>query len=129
MRSLHIHPARVVASQIDGASSLGLQKGDWIRVRSEDEIRRTLDAAGRHRGLGFMPAMFQYCGQRLRVYKRAERMLLEGTGEMRRLRDVVLLEDAICDGAGFACDRSCFFFWKEIWLVRSDEPSSPTQSP
>ena len=98
---------------------LDLQKGEWVEVRSAEEIRQTLDGSGRSRGLGFMPGMLSYCGKRLRVYKRAETIVLEGTGETRRLKNTVLLDGAICDGEGFACDRSCFYFWRETWLKRA----------
>jgi len=98
---------------------LGLSKGDWVVVKPEEEIRRTLDGSAQTRGLGFMPGMFAQCGKRFRVYKRAETIVLEGTGETRRLKDTVLLEGSICDGEGFVCDRSCFYFWKEDWLKRA----------
>ena len=98
---------------------LDLRKGDWVVVKTAEEIRRTLDGSAQTRGLGFMPGMFAQCGKRFRVYKRAETIVLEGTGETRRLKDTVLLEGSICDGEGFVCDRSCFYFWKEDWLHRA----------
>ncbi|MGE5245483.1 MAG: hypothetical protein ACM3SQ_14760 [Betaproteobacteria bacterium] len=130
LQLLRIGPALTPALRPDGVR-LGLQRGDWVEVRSEDEIRETLDSTGRSRGLGFMPSMFAYCGKRLRVYKRVETIVLEGTGETRRLRDTVLLEGAICDGEGFVCDRSCFYFWKETWLKRAvpDEATVPGGRP
>ncbi len=118
------------ASAADGvtreAISLNLKPGELVEVKSEDEIIRTLDAAGRNRGLLFMPCMRKYCGQKLRVYKRLERILLESTGEYRKLKDTVLLEGAICDGSEFGgCDRSCFHYWREVWLKRL-EPEDAT---
>ena len=50
-----------------------LRAGDWVEVRSKEEILRTLDATGRLDGLPFMPQMFQYCGQRFKVFKRAHK--------------------------------------------------------
>ena len=44
-----------------------------MEVRSKEEILRTLDKSGRLEGLPFMPQMFQYCGQRFQVYKRAHK--------------------------------------------------------
>jgi len=64
-----------------------------------------------------MPMMRVCCGKEFRVYKRVEKIVLESTGEIRRLKNTVLLEDAICDGI-YGCNRSCFFFWKEAWLER-----------
>jgi hypothetical protein len=31
----------------------------------------------------------------------------------------VLLEAVYCPGITFRCDRSCFLFWKEVWLRRA----------
>ena len=50
-----------------------LRAGDWVEVRSKDEILRTLNAMGRLDGLPFMPQMIQYCGQRFQVFKRAHK--------------------------------------------------------
>jgi hypothetical protein len=46
--------------------------------------------------------------------------VLEHTGEFRRMKNTVLLDGVLCDGWGGACDRSCFFFWREAWLKRVD---------
>ena len=115
----------ISAAAATHASALNLQPGEVVEVRTMDEIRLTLDSNGRSRGLGFMEGMARYCGKKLRVYKRAQTILLEGSGEVRKLRNSVLLEGAICDGEHFVCDRSCFYFWKESWLKRvSPEESS-----
>jgi len=101
--------------------SLGLQPGDLVEVRTVEEIRATLDENGRHKGLVLMPEMLKYAGRQLKVYKRVERILLEGTGELRRMKNTVLLDGAICDGYQGACDRSCFFFWREAWLRKVEQ--------
>ena len=74
--------------------------GDWVEVRSKEEILHTLDVKGRLDGLPFMPQMFQYCGQRFRVYKRAHKTCdtVNGTGG-RRLASGLHL-DLRCDGDG-----------------------------
>ncbi len=99
---------------------LGLENGDWIQVRPMSEIRLTLDGKGTCRGLSFMPEMERYCGLRLRVQKRVQRIMLESTGELRKLSiPTVLLEGAICDGSAHqGCDRCCPCFWREQWLKR-----------
>jgi len=97
----------------DTEPPLNLQPGDWVEVKSEAEILHTLDAAGRSQGLVFMPARAEYCGRRVRVLKRVDRIILEHTGEVRKLKRTVLLEGAICAGAGQRCDRGCFYFWRE----------------
>ncbi len=101
---------------------LNLRPGELVEVRSAEEIMETLDADDKCRGLWFMPEMFRHCGKRYRVYKRLERMLLESTGEMRKLKNTVILEGVICDGSEhFDCDRSCFHYWREAWLKRVEK--------
>ncbi|MHC4962667.1 MAG: hypothetical protein ACYTGA_11180 [Planctomycetota bacterium] len=69
-----------------------------------------------------MPAQQKYCGKRLKVFKRLETMILESTREIRKAKNTVLLEGALCDGEDwYGCDRSCFFFWREAWLKRVDD--------
>ncbi len=93
-----------------------LAKGDWVEVRSPAEIEATLDAEGRLDGMPFMPEMLAHCGQRLQVFRRANKTCVEGYG-LRRMRDTVLLDEARCDGAAHdGCQRNCLIFWKEAWL-------------
>lgn len=99
----------------------GLQPGDLVEVKRDEEIQKTLDSKGRNKGLQFLPEMREFCGKRFRVHKRVERIIIETTGEIRRMKNTVLLEGVMCDGsAHFGCDRSCFYFWREIWLRRVD---------
>jgi len=98
--------------------------GDWVEVRSKEEILRTLNKDGSLDRLPFMPQMFQYCGQRFRVYKRAHKTCdtISKTGG-RRLASAVHL-DLRCDGKAYGgCQASCLLFWKEAWL----KPCSETQ--
>jgi len=48
-----------------------VESGRMVRVRSKEEILATLDKNGRYDELPFMPQMLQYCGQKLRVARRA----------------------------------------------------------
>lgn len=97
--------------------ALNLWPGEWVRVRSEEEILASLDHCSQNKGLAWMPIMSQYCGEKLKVYKRVDKIVLESTGEIRKLKNTVLLEGAICEGI-YGCDRSCFHFWREAWLER-----------
>ena len=99
--------------------TLALQPGEWVEVKSEAQILATLDEHRRLGGLLWMAGQERCCGKRYRVFKRVERILLESTGEYRRVKNTVFLEGALCDGKPFnGCDRSCFFFWREAWLKR-----------
>ena len=99
---------------------LNLKAGEWVEIRSRDEILPTLDERGRLENLPFMPEMLQYCGQRLRVFKRADKTCDNiGAWSIRRLKHSVLLDGARCNGAGHGgCQAGCLTFWKEDWLRR-----------
>ena len=96
--------------------------GDWVEVRSKAEILATLDKRGQLEGLPFMPEMFQYCGQRLRIYKRAHKTCDPPNGlSGRRMESAVHLENIRCDGSAHAgCQAGCLIFWKEAWLKQVD---------
>ncbi len=102
---------------INHEEELRLQPGELVEVKSEAEIRETLDERGRHRGLLWMPNMARFCGKRYKVHKRIETMMLEATGGLRKAKNTVLLEDVMCEDL-YGCDRSCFHYWREAWLRR-----------
>src|SRR4029077_18435184 len=94
-----------------------LRAGDWVEVRSKEEILRSLDKNGRLQELPFMPQMFQYCGQQFRIFKRAHKTCdTVNPVAGRRIADAVHL-DLRCDGKAYAgCQPGCLIFWKEAWL-------------
>jgi len=102
---------------------LNLQPGEWVQVRSIDEISVTLDEKGKYKGLYFMPEMEEFCGKNFKVFKRAEIIKLESTGEVRKLKSPSLfLEGVYCNGKRHeGCDRACFHFWREAWLKKIDD--------
>lgn len=92
--------------------------GDWVEVRSKDEILQTLDSKGRLEEMPFMPQMFQYCGKRFQVYKSAYKSCDTVSGKYIGLsiKGGVHLEHR-CDGEHFGgCQAGCLIFWKEAWL-------------
>jgi hypothetical protein len=94
-----------------------LRVGDWVEVRSKEEILSTLDNNGQLEGMPFMPEMLAFCGKKLPVYKRAHKTCdtvfpIRG----RRVDRAVHLETR-CDGqAHGGCQASCLLFWKDAWL-------------
>jgi hypothetical protein len=108
---------RPPTSGSDGSERLNLQPGELVEVKSEKEIQATLDEGGRHRGLLWMPGMARFCGKTYRVHKRLETIMLESTGELRKIRNTVLLAEVMCENL-YGCDRSCFHYWREAWLRR-----------
>jgi hypothetical protein len=111
--------------------SLSLKAGEWVEVRTREEILATLDSNGSLDGLPFMPEMLAYCGRRLRVFKRAHKTCdtADKTGG-RRMPDAVHLYGARCDGAAHGgCEAGCLIFWKESWLKRPSESGQSAQEP
>jgi hypothetical protein len=95
-----------------------LRASDWVEVRSKEEILETLDAQGQLEGMPFMPQMFQYCGQRFRIYKCAHKTCDTISGDCvgRRLTNAIHLE-LRCDGRAYgSCQAACLIFWKQAWL-------------
>ncbi len=96
-------------------NELKLRAGDWVEVRSKEEILRTLDRGGRLDGMPFMPEMFEFCGRKFQVQKRAHKSC-DPDYRSRRIERAVHLETR-CDGqAHGGCQAGCTFFWKEAWL-------------
>jgi len=105
---------------------LDLQSGECIEVKSMEAINQTLNEAGYNRGLLFFPDMRLLCGRQERVERRVEKIIVDGTGEMRQLQNTVYLEGSHC-GCVYAlggCPRNEFSYWREIWLRRSAGTSS-----
>ncbi len=98
-----------------------LKVGDWVEIRSPEEIRRTLDIHGRLDGMPFMPEMFESCGKRFQVYKRAHKACdTVFPTRSRRIAKAVHLNTR-CDGkAHGGCQAGCLIYWKEEWLKRVD---------
>lgn len=105
----------------------GLRAGDWVEIRTKEEILRSLDKDGRLEGLPFMPQMFQYCGRRLRISKRAHKTCdtISGKYEGRKLPNGIHL-DLRCDGQAYGgCEAGCLIFWKEAWLKPVHQREAP----
>jgi hypothetical protein len=101
-------------------AALNLHVGEWVEVRSHEEIFATLDQDGSLDGLPFMPEMLEYCGKRFQVFKSAHKTA--DTIELfsiRRMSNAVHLQNLRCDGACHGgCQAGCLLFWKDAWLKR-----------
>jgi hypothetical protein len=105
-----------------------LQATDLVRVRSPEEIQITLNRWNQLHGCAFMEEMWHYCGTIQRVRKQVRVFLDERSYLTRRSKHLFILENVICEGTkDFGpCDRSCFFFWREEWLEKIEQPVSRT---
>jgi hypothetical protein len=104
--------------------ALNLHAGDWVIVRSQEEILATLDERGRLDDLPFQPEMLEFCNRRMRVAKVAHKTCdnIHKTGG-RDMKAAVHLENSRCNGALHGgCQADCVFFWKEAWLRRDADP-------
>jgi hypothetical protein len=96
--------------------------GDWVEVRSSEEILATLDEKGELDNLPFMPEMLRFCGKRFQVFKSAHKSCDTatgfGTGKWLGVElDSTLHLDLRCDGSAHGgCQAACLLFWKEAWL-------------
>ncbi len=106
--------------------TLNLQPGEWVEVKSFEEIRATLNRRGLNRGLSFEADMRPHCGKRFRVHSRLDQMVLEENGQLYQARNTVILEGVNC-GCYFSwggCARGERMYWREIWLRRVDGPAA-----
>ena len=83
------------------------QEGDFVTIKSKEEIRNTLDDEGRLHNVWFAYDMYNYCGETLRV------------------RDVLLGDNGHCPDtvncAGWSWCRE--WFWTQDELEANDESS------
>jgi len=104
-------------------ATLSLQPAELVEVKPMECISETLDDKASNRGLWFSPSMRLLCGKPQRVERRIEKLIVDGTGEMRQLRNTVFLEGSFCGCAHIAfggCSRCEYVYWREIWLRRPD---------
>lgn len=106
---------------------LDLRVGEVVRIKSKDEITRTLNANRLNRGLGFEEEMARFCGRTARVSGRVERCLDEKTGKMLTMKNpCIVLEGIVCEGVYKGnCPREYVSFWREIWLDRIGPEARP----
>lgn len=122
LRGKHTKPSVFSANVPSGK----LQSGDWVQVRSLEEIEGTLNHWKQVRGCSFMPEMAKYCGSTQRVLKSMKSFVDERDFRVKKSKGIILLAGAMCQGTSDfgSCDRSCFHFWREEWLEKIDEPLS-----
>ena len=131
MHRLHllpIIPVKGETSKSPVTETLDLRPGEWVRVKSREEIAKTLTDKGRNRGLWFDREMLPFCGGTYRVRQRVERIIEEHTGKLLELTcDCVTLEGVVCSGerstSRWFCPREIPCYWRECWLERVPAPA------
>jgi hypothetical protein len=120
-------PLRGPHERAPESEPLNLQPGEWVRVRTPEEIIPTLDKKGFNRGLSFDREMARLCGQTFRVKARVTKLIAESTGRMVTIkRDAIILEGGVCSGecstGRWFCPREIYAYWREAWLERVEPP-------
>ncbi|HEX3478968.1 MAG TPA: GNAT family N-acetyltransferase [Kofleriaceae bacterium] len=98
--------------------------GSWVRVKSADELRATLDARDRTRGLLFTDAQWQTAGKVFRTARHVRR-LRDDHGQFRPVSRTVLLDGIDCAGdepTPTGCGRHCPMMYRDEWLEPSSAP-------
>jgi hypothetical protein len=125
---LSLTPEARIPTLKSNAPGSELRAGDWVTVRTKEEILRTLDRDGQLDGMPFMPEMFAFCGKRFQVQKRAHKTCDTVFPTRSRRVDRTVHLETRCDGqAHGGCQASCLLFWKEAWLIRADAPPTVEQ--
>ena len=111
------------AKKGDSFPALELQPGERVRVKSREEIARTLNEQGRNKGLWFDEEMLPYCGQEFRVRQRVRTFINDQDGKMVELKnEAITLEGVVCSGnhslRRWFCSREIYPYWRECWLER-----------
>jgi hypothetical protein len=114
------------------AENLRLRSGELVEIKPIQSICETLNDKGYNRGLFFTPAMGQSCGEKYRVVNKIEKIIVDGTGEMRKLQNTVFLEGSYCGCSCVAfggCPRGEYAYWRDIWLRRLEAGPAPLNGP
>ena len=108
-------------SRISQLNPEQIEVGDLVRVRSENEIKQTLNRLRKTRGCTFQKEMYNHCGKEYKVFKKVDHFFDEAMQEMRKCNNVFLLEGSYCSGSTAylrKCARNCFYFWQISWLEK-----------
>jgi len=116
VRYPHIEGALVTTP----TAELHLEPGEFVQVKSKEEILATLDRRNRNRGLLFDSEMLKYCGGSYRVLKRVNQIVDEKTGKMLHMKSSCIILDGSACAADYhkLCPRAIYHYWREGWLRR-----------
>lgn len=116
------------------AQELGLQRGQWVRVKPHREIRATLSHNNKNRGMWFDDEATVFCDGRFEVEQRIERIVNEVTGEMMQMKTpCITLKGVHCQSMysrdRLFCPRAITPYWREIWLEPVPAPQQDARPP
>ena len=111
---------------------LNLQPGELVRVKSHEEILKTVDSSNRNRGMYWDAELVPYCGGTYRVLKRVSRLIDEKTGKMIEMKNPCIILDTVVCQARYSscrmlCPKSMYPYWRELWLERVEVKGTGSQ--
>ncbi len=120
-------PGTIPVGESTPTGSLDLQPGELVRVKSHDEILRTLTTDSKNRGMFWDAEMVPFCGRTYRVLSRVTRLIDERNGKMLEVKSpCIILDEVFCQSrfsyCRMFCPRAIYPYWREIWLERVAEP-------
>jgi len=121
-------PGRLPNGAPAPVAELNVQPGEFVRIKSHEEILATITGGGMNKGLLFDKEMVPFCGHVFRVKARVHTFVDERTGKLRSMKTpAVMLEGVWCQSRysnkKMFCPRALHSWWREVWLERvSDEP-------
>ena len=94
-----------------------------VEIKALDEILQTLDVNLKNKGLMFTKELIPYCGKISKIIRIVKKTISDVNGEMINYsNNCIILENVICTGfisdKRYFCPKSCFPFWRKIWLKR-----------
>jgi hypothetical protein len=123
-------PGLIPEGQPTPTDDLGLQEGEWVRVKPYREILKTLNLDNQNRGMRFDAELVPFCGRAYKVLRRVTKIINEQTGAMLEMKTPAIILDSVVCQAKYSpcrlfCPRAIYPYWREIWLERV-EPRSAT---
>jgi hypothetical protein len=120
----------IPVGKLTPTATLGLQRGELVRIKPLDEILPTLTTDNKNRGLFFDAEMVPYCGGTYKVRQRVTKIIDEKSGLMQEFKNpCIMLDSVICQSRysehRIFCPRSIYSYWREIWLERVEPESLP----
>jgi hypothetical protein len=116
-------PGLIPEGEATPSGMLNLQPGELVRVKSHDEILKTVDSSNRNRGMYWDAELVPYCGGTYRVLKCVTKIIDEKTAKMVQMKNPCIVLDTVVCQARYSpcrmlCPKSMYPYWREIWLER-----------
>lgn len=112
------------------ACDLGIQPGELVRVKSHEEIKRTINTGSKNRGMWYDHEMVKFSGHEYRVARRVDKIIDEVSGKMLHMKQPCVVLDKVWCTAEYThsrlmCRRAVTTYWRENWLERVEgKPAS-----